>query len=57
MKDELKRAVENEDEIELIKCLDFSNHNKFETYNFEYIEKALIETWHSQHEGLVNTIY
>ncbi|WP_353163768.1 hypothetical protein [Empedobacter brevis] len=57
MKDELKKAIEGEDEQGLIKCLDFSNQNKFETDSFEYIEKALIGTWHSQHEDLVNTIY
>lgn len=52
MKDELKQAVQNEDEQGLIKCLEFSNHNKFETDSFEYIEKALIGTWHNQHEDL-----
>jgi len=57
MKDELKRAVENEDEDGLIQCLNFSNQNKFETDSYEYIKKALIGTWHSQHEDLVNTIY
>ncbi|MFC6095530.1 hypothetical protein ACFPVY_02640 [Flavobacterium qiangtangense] len=57
MKDEIKLAVQNEDEKGLIKCLDFSNQNKFETDSFEYIEKALIGTWHSQHEDLMNTIY
>ncbi|MGV0830711.1 hypothetical protein ACTS9D_00630 [Empedobacter brevis] len=57
MKDELKKAVEGEDEQELIKYLGFSNQNKFDTDSFEYIEKALIGTWHSQHEDLVNTIY
>lgn len=57
MKDELKQAVENKDEQKLKKCLHFSNHNNFTTESFEYIEKALIGTWHSQHEDLVNTIY
>lgn len=57
MKDDLKRAVENEDEERLVRCLDFSNPNKFETDSFEYIEKALMGSWHSQHEDLVNTIY
>lgn len=57
MKDELKQAVQNEDEQGLIKCLEFSNQNKFETDSFEYIEKALIGTWHNQHEDLVNIIY
>jgi hypothetical protein len=56
MKDDLKGAVENEDEEGLVKCLDFSNPNKFETDSFEYIEKALKGSWHSQHEDLVNTI-
>lgn len=57
MKDELKRAVQNEDEEGLLKCLAFSNQNKLETDCFEYIEKALTGTWHSQHEDLVNTVY
>ncbi len=57
MKDELKRAVENEDEEGLIQCIDFSNQNKFDTDSLEYIEKALIGTWHRQHEDLVNAIY
>lgn len=57
MKDIIKNAVESENELELIKCLDLSNQNKFETDSFEYIEKALIGTWHSKHEDLVNTIY
>ena len=57
MKDELKKAVEGKDEQGLIKCLDFSNQDKFEIACFEYIEKALIGTWHSQHEDLMNTIY
>lgn len=57
MRDKLKKAVETEDEQELINCLDFSNRNKFELDSFEYIEKALIGTWHSHHEDLVNTIY
>ena len=57
MKDELKQAVENKDEQKLKKCFHFSNHNNFTTESFEYIEKALIGTWHSQHEDLVNTIY
>lgn len=57
MKDELKRAVENEDEKGLIRYLAFSNQNKFETYNFEYIEKALIETWHSHYINLIDGKY
>ncbi len=57
MKDKLKRAVETENEQELIKCLSFSNQDKFDDNSFEYIEKALIGNWHSQHEDLVNTIY
>jgi len=57
MKDKLKKAVESENEQKLIKCLHISNHNKFDTDSFEYIEKALIGTWHSQHEDLVHTIF
>lgn len=57
MKDELKRVVENEDEQGLISCLDFTNQSKFDTDSYQYIEKALIGTWHGQHEDLVSTIY
>lgn len=57
MKDELKKAVESEDEHGLIKCLDFTNPNKFDTNCYDYFLKALMGTWHSQHEDLVSTIY
>lgn len=57
MKEELKRAVEREDEQGLMKCLDFTNQSKFDTSCYEFIEKALMGTWHSQHEDLVSTIY
>lgn len=57
MNDKLKKAVENKDEQELIKCLNFDNLNKFDNNCFEYLEKALTGTWHNQHEDLVNTIY
>jgi len=57
MKDELKKAVENQDEQELIRCLDFGNSGKIDSDCYDSIEKALIGTWHSQHEDLVNTIY
>lgn len=57
MKEELKRAVEREDEQGLMKCLDLTNKSKFDTSCNEFIEKALMGTWHSQHEDLVSTIY
>ncbi|MGV1000686.1 hypothetical protein ACTS9U_04520 [Empedobacter falsenii] len=57
MKDKFRKAVENKDEQELIKCLNFNNLDKLDSNCFEYLEKALKETWHSQHEDLVNTIY
>ncbi len=53
----LKKAVENQDEQELVKCLDFENSGKINSNCYDSIEKALIGTWHSQHEDLVNTIY
>ncbi|UMY64518.1 MULTISPECIES: hypothetical protein [unclassified Flavobacterium] len=56
MEDKLKRAVETENEQELIQCLSFSNQDTFDDDSFEYMEKALVGTWHSQHEDLVNTI-
>ena len=57
MKDELKKVVESKDEQGLIKCLDSTNPNKFDTNCYEYFLKALMGTWHSQHEDLVGTIY
>lgn len=57
MKDELKKTVENKNEQRLIRCLDFNNLSKFDSSCYEYIVKALSETWHSRHEDLVNTIY
>lgn len=53
----LKSAIKGENEEELIECLDFKNTGKIDSSCYEYIEKALIGTWHSQHEDLVNTIY
>lgn len=57
MKDKLKNAVETEDEQKLTECLDFAHSGKFDNKCYEYIEKALIGTWHAQHEDLVNRIY
>ncbi|MFT3935098.1 MAG: hypothetical protein QM726_15835 [Chitinophagaceae bacterium] len=57
MKDKFKSAVETEDENALINCLDFRNAGKIDSECYQYIEKALIGDWHSQHEDLVNTIY
>ncbi len=57
MKNELKKAIESENEQKLIKCLDFRLLSKFDQDCYTYVEKALIGTWHSQHEDLVNTIY
>lgn len=57
MNDILKKAVENESEQELMKCLNYRHLKQFNSEQFEFIEKALKGTWHSQHEDLVNTIY
>lgn len=57
MRETLKKAVENESEFELMKCLDFSQNGKIDADQYVLIEKALIGTWHHQHEDLVNTIY
>ena len=57
MKDRLQNAVESENEQELIKCLDFGQSNNIDASYYNLIEKALLGTWHSQHEDLVNTIY
>ncbi|MBA3987006.1 MAG: hypothetical protein H0X63_10640 [Flavobacteriales bacterium] len=53
----LKKAVDSENEHELIKWLDFKQTKKIGSSQYELIEKALKGTWHSQHEDLVNTIY
>lgn len=57
MKNKLKNAVESENEQELKKCLGYRPENKIDTDYYDYIERALLGTWHSQHEDLVNTIY
>ncbi len=57
MKDEFIKAVERENEQELIACLQFRRINDIGKDCYEYIERALTGTWHSQHEDLVNTIY
>lgn len=57
MKDELKIAIEAEDERGLIKCLDFGRSHAFDSNCYQYIEKALMGTWHSQHEDLINIIH
>lgn len=57
MKDKLKNAIKSENEEALIDCLDIKNSGKIDSSCYEYIEKALIATWHNQHEDLVNTIY
>ncbi|WP_412986500.1 hypothetical protein [Pontimicrobium sp. IMCC45349] len=57
MKEILKRAIENESEQDLIKCLDFNKEEEINSEQYYLIEKALIAKWHSQHEDLVNTIY
>lgn len=56
MKNQLQKAVESEDEQELIKCLDLKRSGKFDSNCYEYIEKALVGTWHNHHEDLVNAI-
>jgi len=53
----LKKAIVNEDEQALIKCLDFRQIKKIIPSDYDMIEKALWGTWHSQHEDLVNIIY
>ena len=57
MKDSWRKAVETENEQKLIKCLHINLIEKIDLAQYESIEKALIGTWHSQHEDIVNTIY
>jgi hypothetical protein len=53
----LKRAVEKEKEDYLIQYLDFNVSKRICSSHYILIEEALIGTWHSQHEDLVNMIY
>ena len=53
----LKTAVESKNENDLIQCLDHKCSSQIDINQFYYIKKALEETWHSQHEDIVNTIY
>ena len=57
MKNKLKNAIEAENEQELIEWLDFRRSGNVDTEFYEHIEKALLGTWHSQHEDLVGKIY
>ena len=57
MNKQLKIAVENESEQDLIKCLDFRKTKNIDSSQYDLIEKALSGRWHSQHEDLVNTIH
>jgi hypothetical protein len=57
MKKDFIKAVENENEEDLINCLHFERSKEINSIHFDSIEKALRGTWHSQHEDLVNTIY
>ncbi|MGB4773710.1 MAG: hypothetical protein WBP45_00925 [Daejeonella sp.] len=53
----LQNAIENDNEEELINYLGFENSGKIDSDHYDLIEKALLGTWHQQHEDLVNTIY
>jgi len=57
MKLTLRKAIEGENEQELIKCLDFNKKMKIDSSQYDLLEKALWGKWHNQHEDLVNTIY
>ena len=57
MKETLIKAVQSESEQELIKFLDFDQREEIGKDQYDLIEKALLGTWHSQHEDLVNVIY
>lgn len=57
MKKNLKEAVESKNEQRLMQCLDYRRSDSFDNDCYEYIEKALVGTWHSRHEDLVDTIY
>ncbi|WP_019947915.1 hypothetical protein [Hymenobacter aerophilus] len=56
MHDKLKIAVERQNEQELVECLAFGSINEVDACCYNSIEKALLGTWHSQHEDLLSTI-
>ncbi|MEQ8415833.1 MAG: hypothetical protein RIB71_15250 [Imperialibacter sp.] len=53
----LRKAVETKNEQALIESLDLSRQKTVDPTQYELIEEALLGTWHSQHEDLVNMIY
>lgn len=53
----LRLSVENESEIDFKNWLEDRKSNSILPSEYPFIEKALIGTWHAQHEDLVNTIY
>ena len=53
----LKKAIENQSNVELKKCINFNKKNDIGLEQYEHIENALRATWHHQHEDLVNIIY
>lgn len=57
MSELFKKAVENKSEIDLENSLGFDNDKKIKPEYFDFIKQALIETWHEQHEDIINTIY
>ncbi len=57
MKNKLQIAVENENEQSLINALSIYESKKINLDSYHWIELALIGTWHSRHEDLVNIIY
>lgn len=53
----IKAVVESKSENDLIECLDHKCSSQIDLNQYFYLKKALEETWHSQHEYVINTIY
>ncbi|MBR9917513.1 hypothetical protein GYB29_07495 [bacterium] len=56
MKANLEKAIKNQSEKELIKCLDLKRRFKIHKNQYDLVVVALSSTWHSQHEDLVNKL-
>lgn len=53
----LFNSIQNNDEQELMNFLNINNDITIDITDYDLIEKALLATWHQQHEDLVCTIY
>lgn len=57
MSELLKKAVESKSEIDLENSFGFDPNLKIKPEYYQFVVIALKETWHEQHEDIINTIY